>query len=99
MMMLAATAGTALAAPSAGSCGLIRFSPHHFKPGDCGHRAGIEGSPEEIVGIGNYSRQLFVHPTQCASRKRAKDLLYPYNAAVSSPSFASSPWTAQKPRP
>jgi hypothetical protein len=62
VMMLAVTAGAALAAPTAGSGGLIRFGPHHFKPGDCGHRDGIEGSPEEIVAIGNYPPTLLNAP-------------------------------------
>ena len=60
--MLAVTAGTAFAEPTPGSGGLIRFGPHHFKPGDCGNRDGIEGSPEEVREIGNYPSTLLTAP-------------------------------------
>ena len=62
VMMLAVTAGAALAEPTPGSGGLIRFGPHHFKPGDCGNRDGIEGSPEEVREIGNYPSTLLTAP-------------------------------------
>jgi hypothetical protein len=55
-------AAPALAAPVAGSGGLIKFGPHHFKPGDCGNREGIEGSPEEVREIGNYPATLLTAP-------------------------------------